>query len=172
MLGFVTLEGRGAADRLLTEVAARLSARGWSLAGAVQQNPENETGRRSHMDLSVLGADDAVRISEDLGALARGCRLDVSGLETAVGRAMAVLERPVPTRFVIVNKFGKQEAEGRGFRPFIAEALMHDIPVLTSVAVAYRPDFMAFAGEIADEVEPTLEAVLDWAEAAVSEALS
>lgn len=38
MLGYVTVTGAGAADRLLAETAATLESRGLRLAGAVQQN--------------------------------------------------------------------------------------------------------------------------------------
>ena len=76
-----------------TAVAERLMAEGWLLAGAVQANPDGARGNKCHMDLHVLATGDVIRISQDLGALARGCRLDAGGLASAVGLAEASLEK-------------------------------------------------------------------------------
>ena len=64
---------------------------------------------------------------------------------------------------VIVNKFGKQECYGQGFRHFIAEALARGIPVLLSVPAGQLPDFQDFAGDLAEPVAPA--AILDWCRA-------
>ena len=163
MLGYVIVEGRGTADRLLADVARRLGDDGWPLAGAIQINAERE-GAVCDMDLHVLAGDRVVRISQRLGALARGCRLDPAGLEQAVGLVARAIEaagtdRP---RLMIVNKFGKQEADGRGFRPLIGQALADGIPVLTAVGAANRPAFDDFAEQMAEPVEPEIGAVLTW----------
>ena len=67
-------------------------------------------------------------------------------------------------RLCIVNKFGKVEAEGQGFRPLIAEALGAGIPVLTSVTPVYRPAFEAFVADLATPLPDgaTLESVRAW----------
>ena len=166
MLGYVSLDGAGASDALLAEVAHRLMAGGWPLAGAVQHNPGAARDGRCHMDLEVLATARVIRISQDLGALSKGCRLDPAGLESAVGLAEAALDAtPVP-RLVIVNKFGKQEIDGRGFRPLIGRALSRGIPVLTAVGSGNLPGFRAFADGMAEQVTPEPDAVIAWAEAA------
>jgi hypothetical protein len=170
MFGYVvTRGGRGEIDRLLAEVAERLRAGGWALAGAVQQNSDDTcAGGPCNMDLRLLSDGNTIRISQSLGALSEGCRLDPAGLEEAVGRVAATLRRVEEApRLVIVNKFGRQEAEGRGFRPVIAEALGAGIPVLTGVAHDHEADFTAFAGGMAREVAPDIEAILGWCRASV-----
>ncbi len=162
MLGYITTEGRGAADRLLAEVAAQLRAEGWQLAGAVQVNCDRTDGLPRDMNLHVLTGADVVRISQNLGAGSRGCRLDAAGLEQAVGLvATALGGRPQP-RLVIVNKFGMQEAEGRGFRPVIGQALAQGIPVLIAVGADNLAAFEAFAGGLAAPVVADLTAILGW----------
>ncbi len=161
MLGYIPIDAPGAADDLLTKVADRLLAEGWPLAGAVQANPDGARGDKCHMDLHILASDDVVRISQDLGALARGCRLDPAGLASAVGLAEASLAKG--PRLVIVNKFGKQEVDGQGFRPLIGRALSDGIPVLTAVGPANLAGFLAFAGGLAEEVPASLDAILAWA---------
>ncbi len=170
MLGIVSPTGTGASDLLLAEVAERLTARGWPLAGAIQHNLEGRAGGKCHMDLEVLAAEQVIRISQDLGALSRGCRLDPAGLESAVGLAEAALETVPRPRLVIVNKYGKQELDGRGFRPLIGRALVLGIPVLTAVSPANRAGFDAFAEGMAEDVTPDLASVLQWVDRAVAAA--
>lgn len=168
MLGYITTEGRGATDRLLADVAARLRADGWQLAGAVQVNGPPVEGRACDMDLHVLAGAEVVRISQNLGALSRGCRLDPTGLEQAVGLVEAALHGVPQPRLLIVNKFGKQEAEGRGFRPVIGQALAAGLPVLTAVNATNALRFEDFAGGLAVPVAEDVEAVLRWCRAAAA----
>jgi len=158
-LGYVVSARRGGVDLLLAEVAARLGAEGWRLAGVVQINAERP-GRRCDMELAVLGGD-RVRISQCLGPLARGCRLDPAGLEEAVGRVEAVLEHGAP-QLLIVNKFGKAEIGGRGFRPVIARALGAGMPVLLGVNRANLEGFEAFAEGYGTPLPDAVEPILDW----------
>ncbi|MGY6409518.1 MAG: DUF2478 domain-containing protein [Alkalilacustris sp.] len=162
MLGYVTTSGRGESDRLLAELAARLGVEGVRIAGAVQRNLERPGGAPCDMELCVLGGSGVWRISQRLGPLARGCRLDPAGLEQAAGAVAAELAGAPAVDLVIVNKFGKQEIDGRGFRPVIAAALMADLPVLTAVNAKNLPAFLAFAEGLAEPVAPEPEALRQW----------
>jgi len=84
MFAFFTAPGRGAGDALLAEVADMLTARGVRVRGVVQCNFEYDPARRCHMDLRILGSDHLVRISQERGIHAKGCRLDTQGLAEAV----------------------------------------------------------------------------------------
>lgn len=160
MLGYVSPEGRGAADRLLADAADTLRARGARLVGAVQVNLQRPQSHRHDMELHVLTGHDVIRISQYLGRDSRGCHLDPDGLERTVGLVEAALEKPAD--LLIVNKFGKQEVEGRGFRPLIGQAMAAGIPVLTAVNPSNRPAFLDFTGGIATELAATRTAILDW----------
>lgn len=162
MLGYVTTQGRGLADRLLADLASDLRARGWKLAGVVQINLDHHPDRLCDMDLHVLGQNHHVRISQDLGPHARGCRLDTGGLEQAVG----LVEADLATRpaLLIINKFGKSEAEGRGFRNVIGIALAEGIPVLTAVSRHNLKSFMEFSDGFAEPVEADAGSLLSWCE--------
>lgn len=161
MLGVVMVEERGLGDRVLHDVAQLLQARGLRLVGAVQTTDEAGKGGSCDMTLHVLPDTGALRISQDLGPSAQGCRLDTDQLETAVGRVQAALAQG-GADLVIVNKFGKTEAEGRGFRPVIAEALAAGIPVLTAVSPEHLPAFHAFADGMASFLAPQVEVVEMW----------
>ncbi|WFE75184.1 DUF2478 domain-containing protein [Roseinatronobacter sp. S2] len=160
MLGYISAQGRGNADRLLAELAHRLTAASWPLAGVVQINRETTQGRPCDMDLQVIGQSHHIRISHSLGPHASGCRLDAHGLETAVGLVAATLDaRPA---LLILNKFGKAEAEGRGFRSVIGQALAQDIPVLTAVRQPNMNMFLAFADGMAEALPVDICALQDW----------
>jgi hypothetical protein len=108
----------------------------------------------------VLPDGPRLRISQDLGAAARGCRLDPGALETSV--ALSARRLAEGADVLIVNKFGKHEAEGRGFRDLIAEAVGRGLPVLVGLNGRNLPAFQAFAADLAVELPPRVEALLDW----------
>ena len=61
-----------------------------------------------------------------------------------------------------MNKFGKQEADGRGLAGTIATALERGMPVLVGVNGLNLPPFLEFAGGLAQALPPERQAVLDW----------
>ncbi|TMV07890.1 DUF2478 domain-containing protein [Ruegeria sediminis] len=166
-LAYVTTTDRGATDRLLSAAAERLLANGFALAGVVQSNTECADDRRCDMDLRVLPDGGTIRISQSLGAMARGCRLDAAALEQAVAEVTASLDDA--PQLLIVNKFGKHEADGRGFRPVIAEALARDIPVLVGVNGLNEGRFLEFTDGAAKKMPADPEAIEDWLRAVIRE---
>jgi hypothetical protein len=126
----------------------------------VQVNSDCGEGRACDMDVQVLPDGPVIRISQSLGPGARGCRLDPEALEQAVAEAEARLSAGAD--LVIVNKFGKHEAEGRGFRALIAEAVALGVPVLVGVNALNAPRLAEFLGTEVDRLDPTPEALEDW----------
>ena len=161
-LAYTMTEGRGELDPLLHAVSRAAAARGLRLAGIVQIN-RDRPGARCDMDALVLPDGPELRISQSLGPAARGCRLDPAGLETAVAAAEARLDAGVD--LLLVNKFGKQEAAGRGFRPLIATALGRGTDVLVGVNALNRDALLEFAGDLATPLPPRADALLAWIEA-------
>jgi len=159
-LGYVTTDTRGETDRLLSDYAAILLGRGTHLAGVAQTNTECANSHLCDMDLLVLPDGPTIRISQSLGAGARGCRLDTSALEQAVALVTASLDNA--PQLLIVNKFGKHEADGRGFRPVIAEALMRGIPVLAGVNGMNHDAFLEFSEGMATRLTADIEDLDGW----------
>ena len=158
--------GRGDTDLMLAGLAQSLTARGLRVVGTAQINTERETAGPCDMDVRVLPDGPVIRISQDLGAGSRGCRLDAGALEAAVGLVGVQLAQGAD--LLIINKFGKHEAEGRGFRDVIAEAMSRDIPVLVGLNGLNRQPFLDFAGGLAVDLAPRSEDLLAWVEAAVA----
>lgn len=150
-LGYVSLLGRGANDALLAQAAAMAEAAGLALAGCVQLNIDRIGAEDCDMDLRILGGGPLVRINQRLGPGSRGCKLDPGALEAAVAE---VAGRMAGARVLIVNKFGKHEAMGRGFRPLVGEALAADMDVILGVNRLNLRAFLDFADDMAQELPP------------------
>lgn len=140
-----------AADRALRSIAATLLEHGCRLAGLVQHNTPRPGRSRCDMVLEELASGELLGISQDRGPLARGCALDVGQLLQAMQIVRAgLVDRP---DLVILNKFGKTEAEGAGFRPLIGEAIEAGLPLLIAVPWRNIESWRHFAGDLAREVE-------------------
>ncbi|WFE75324.1 DUF2478 domain-containing protein [Roseinatronobacter sp. S2] len=160
MLACVSVAGKGLTDACLAQAVALIQAQGVRLVGTVQSNPQRADRRRCDMDLHILPDGPVLRISEDRGAHARGCLLDAGVLEAAVAATLDRLDR---AELLVVNKFGKQEAEGRGFVPVIAEAMARGLPVLVGVNPLNHGAFHAFAGGLAHDLAADANTITAWA---------
>ncbi len=152
--------GKGDTDLLLFEFAEFLAKSGQATVGTVQINTETECDGPCDMDVRVLPDGPDIRISQSLGKHAKGCRLDPDALESAVQIVETRLAQGADC--LIVNKFGKHEADGRGFRDVIAEAISRDVPVLVGLNPLNRASFDAFVGGGVAVLPPNLAALKDW----------
>ena len=76
-------------------------------------------------------------------------------------RIDAWVERAVLER-LIINKFGRAEAHGRGLRSVIAEALIAEIPLVIGVSTRNLCDFLTFVGYSATRLRPDVQAITAW----------
>ena len=159
-LAYTMAPGRGDTDLILQRLATQLAALGLRCCGTVQINSERADSGPCDMDVQVLPDGPVLRISQDLGPSARGCRLDPAALETAVALVSTSLADAADV--LIVNKFGKHEAEGRGFRTVIAEALALGIPVIVGINGLNLKAFESFSGDLAVSVPPDSDALAAW----------
>src|SRR5690348_16556271 len=131
-IGVVAYDDGLFADVLMAQCADGLIASGYRLGGIIQSNAHRQGRRRCDMYVKDLLGGDEIKISLDRGNEARGCRLDPD----AFARIGTWIERAVLERvdLLVINKFGKEEARGRGLRPVIAEALIAEIPLVIGVS--------------------------------------
>jgi nucleoside-triphosphatase THEP1 len=149
-------------DRVIARAIAPLRERGIVIAGAIQLEPAGRPGRHPcDLLLEDLASGEVTAIAEHRGKEARGCRLDV-GVLTEVAEAVAASIHNDAPRLLIVNKFGKIEAEGGGMRGAIAKAVDLGIPVLVGVPARNLDRWRAFAGALAVELPVDDTAVVRW----------
>lgn len=167
-LAYVTSDTRGLTDRVLGDAARLISQIGLRPAGVVQTNTERPQRFHCDMDLHILPDGPVVNITQDLGANARGCHLDTGALEGAVAQVSARLATGAD--LLILNKFGKHEADGRGFRTVIADALALGIPVVLGVNGLNRDAFLTFSEGLAEKLPADPVAIADWCATSVADA--
>lgn len=137
-------------DRLSVLVKV-LAARGGRLEGFVQDGSAKQANS-GHQDMYLvdLGSGERVRISERRGRLARGCHLDWSVFTGLADRLTQRLDHGAD--YLIINRFGRAEAEGRGMIPVLERALGAQIPAIVGVRRDYRDQWARFHGGLALEV--------------------
>lgn len=159
-LGYILTQSRGGADALMVALAGQLAAQGRSVAGIVQSRAPTDRDHPCDMDLVVLPNGPEIAIAQRLGASSRGCRLDPASLENAAEAVRKSLLQGADV--LIVNKFGAQECQGRGFCPAFALALDLGIPVLTTVNGLNHQGFLDFAGGLETRLDPDQDTILKW----------
>lgn len=138
---------------VLAELAARARGQGLRVGGLIElpappRDDQHENRHSCDMTLENLASGEQFSIAAERGKLARGCRLDYDVLTRAAASVLAQIGK---MDLVLLNKFGKADAEGGGFRCILADALALGIPVAIGVPRRNLEAFRAFAGELAVE---------------------
>lgn len=140
-------------DSVLAETFHELKKRGLRVAGLIQTRGA-KTGDCAcqEMHLRDLATGGVVRISENRGPESRGCHLDWQAM-TALAQS---LERTLSSDIdvLIVNRFGRSESEGGGFRGAIEKAVTLGIRVIVAYKPEYAPNWLAFHGGMATDCAP------------------
>ena len=127
-------------DVVLRAFANDLNAQGHRAVGLVQ------VGHRcvdSNLSALLVHTGERVPLLQDLDTCATGCRLDVGRLLEAGTRIANAIDTGAD--IVIINRFGKQEREGKGLAYLIERALDADIPVVIAVSSHRFADWIKFA---------------------------
>lgn len=150
-----------AADRILSELGYDLRAQGVGVQGLVQRNSFRRDRTKCDMELEELGTGRVFQLSKDRGQHAGGCRLDREAIVTAAAVMAAGIE--ANCELLIVNKFGRSEAEGRGLRDVIADAAYRGISTIVGVPQRNLEVWECFAGELSDRCDiDDLQHIRSW----------
>jgi hypothetical protein len=147
-----------AIDEFMLGIAHALRGDGVRVRGVIQENAGQ--GPCAEMSVVDLTSGQRFAISQKLGAGARGCRLDARGLAEVAARTDVAMAGDFD--LLLLNKFGKAEAEGGGLRGVLAGAIAAGTPVLTSVRAPYLEAWADFHGGLAAELPPSLDAAVAW----------
>lgn len=151
---------------LLAEAARFLAASGARVIGVIEHMPPGI----AHQDVMLLDLTTGAmnRLHQDLGPGSAGCSLDPEGLAAASGLVeQAIADRlteggDLSDTVVILSKFGRQEAEGRGLTGAFHAAAAAEMAVLTSVSPTVRADWTGFAGDLASIAPARIAEVERW----------
>jgi hypothetical protein len=128
-------------DLVLSEFAADLNARGYRAVGLVQHG--HHCADRSGLSAKLVHSGKQLELLQDLGACATGCRLDVGQLLNAGTELANVIDQGAD--LLIINRFGRQEREGKGLLYLVERALSADIPVVIAVPCHRFGEWIRFA---------------------------
>ena len=135
-------------DQALMDAATSLTADGKRVAGVVQTRGQ-ATGDCAcrEMWLHDLRTGQKTMISEKRGPEARGCHLDWEALTGIVSSMEENLT--AENDVLIVNRFGRAECEGRGFRGVIEKAMALGVQVVVAYRSEYAEGWQTFHGGLA-----------------------
>jgi hypothetical protein len=136
------------------------------VAGVIEDPLVGEEGPCRAGDLRSLADGRRFPMMQDLGPGAVACRLDAGGVVSAA----EAVEQGIAAGcdLVVLNKFGKIEAERSGLAPAFARAIEAGLPVLTAVSPRFAEAWDRFAAPLYVILPPDLEALDDWWRAAQS----
>ncbi|MEP3049540.1 MAG: DUF2478 domain-containing protein [Roseibium sp.] len=148
-------------DPALDEFVQQLRALDISIVGCLQRQLPDPGSCCPISHLEDLASGDQTRITQPLGSGSTGCRLDPG----ALANASEALSRQMISRpdILILNRFGRGEAEGRGFRPVIEQAVEFGIPVLTAVKDRYAAEWETFSDGMATYLPADANQIMAWA---------
>ncbi|SEI16659.1 DUF2478 domain-containing protein [Tardiphaga sp. OK245] len=145
-------------DAVLHTFAADLSKQGIRAVGLVQLGHREFDVPKLTAVMLHTGAH--VRLFQDLGPGAKGCKLDVGQLLDAGTQVADAIDEGAD--LVIINRFGKQEREGKGLAYLIERALSSDIPVVIAVPSHRFAEWIAFADGMSVKLHCDRESLDGW----------
>ncbi|WP_246799519.1 DUF2478 domain-containing protein [Bradyrhizobium sp. CCBAU 51753] len=147
------------ADKLLADFVQDLARHDVRVGGIVQRHFRNANG--THVMLAVdVATGREISISQLLGSGAASCKLDTNGLAEAAIVVSQALRNKVD--LVVISKFAKQEAVGRGLRAEFVDAITRGVPLLTAVPQKCLSDWRAFMGDVGTLLLCDRQVVEDW----------
>jgi hypothetical protein len=128
-------------DEILRGFAADLNGRGYRAVGLVQLG--HHCVDTPELSAMLVHTGERLQLFQDLGTCSAGCRLDVGQLLDAGQQIASAIDQGAD--LVIVNRFGRQEREGKGLSYLVERALSADIPVVIAVPSHRFADWIKFA---------------------------
>lgn len=145
-------------DALLRDFAADLIGRGSRVVGLVQiGHPLADPPQLSAL---LVHSGDTMRLFQDLGRGSTGCKLDVGQLLAAGTKVAQAIDAGAD--LVIINRFGRQEIEGKGLSYLIEQAMSAEIPVVIAVPDTRLTDWNAFSDGMATQLSCDRAALEAW----------
>jgi hypothetical protein len=149
-----------AADRFISDLGYRIRDAGIAVAGIVQHNKFFRDRTKCDMEVEELASGIVLQVSEDRGKEARGCRLDRGALSEAAALISTSLKNE--PELVILNKFGKLEAEGRGLRDTLSDAVQLGLPIVVGVPYRNIEQWRVFTEGLAEECPLGSARLYEW----------
>ena len=110
-----------AACRMISDLGYRLRDAGVAIAGIVPYHATRDGTPRCDMEVEELASRIILQLAEDQTPQSTGCRVDPAAMQDAAALIASAFQKC--PELLIVNKFGKLEADGGGLGDVITEAV-------------------------------------------------
>lgn len=147
-------------DEVFKWIVKECRSRQLVVSGVLQHPAFVGADKRCDVLLEDLASGHRTLLFEDRGAGARGCRLDVAALIAASMKIESSLDSN--PALLVLNKFGKVEADGGGMRGLMAKALERGIPAIIGVPARNLEAWRNFAGEFSTELSEGTDQIGEW----------
>jgi hypothetical protein len=128
-------------DEVLFAFCNDLKRSGSRPVGLVQHG--HCVGEPSDLSALLIHTNEQIRLFQNLGSCAEGCRLDVGQLLTAGARVATAIDHGAD--LVVINRFGRLEREGKGLSFLIEMAIGSGIPTVIAVPANRFMDWVKFS---------------------------
>jgi nucleoside-triphosphatase THEP1 len=147
---------------MMSDLGYRMRASGVGVTGIVPYHPGTALGApRCDMEVEELSSRFILQLAENRGSRqASGCRIDPAAVEEAAA-LIAASFRKCP-ELLIVNKFGRLEADGGGLSDVISNAVDHGIAVIVGVPERHLESWRGFTNGLAEEAALDSPRVQQW----------
>jgi len=157
-------------DALLYQSVKDLQSMNLRVGGLLQEGQSGGPNRCGTLFLEDIGTGRRIQAFEMRGSGTRGCRLNSASLAEAGGWLRSAIEaRP---EILFVNRFGRQEAAGRGLRDEIAAAISSGLPVVIAVSKELLPEWDTFTGQETVKLAADPKRIAAWCCACMEQASS
>ena len=159
-IGAIVYENDDYPGAVFKWIVGECQARGLVLSGVLQYPAFEGADQNCDVVLEDLVSGRRTVLFDDRGPGAKGCRLDVAALLDA---AMEI-ERSFENNpsLLVLNKFGKVEAEGGGMCGVMAKALERGIPIVIGVPARNLEAWRNFAEEFSTELPEDITQIEGW----------
>jgi hypothetical protein len=166
-VGVLLYDGSIDVDTILAEAVAKIQARDIAVGGLLQFFGERLPNGKRSMWVEDIGSGALIRLDRPRGPGAVACLLDPD----ALAQAACMLQRAVDSgpQLLVVSRFGNAEADGRGMRAEIADAICSGAAVLIAVKFSLLNDLEGFLGAPAHLLLPSADAIMTWTEYIIPE---
>lgn len=147
-------------DAIFKWIVSECRSRNLVLSGVLQHPACEGSDRRCDVLLEDLASGYRTPLFDDRGAGARGCRLDVAALIDASMKVERSLDNG--PALLVLNKFGKVEADGGGMCGLMAKALERGIPAIIGVPARNLDAWRNFSGEFSAELSENADEIRKW----------
>ncbi|MFT3690462.1 DUF2478 domain-containing protein [Paenirhodobacter sp.] len=146
-------------DTVMADALAALP--GKRVLGYLQTRRDQNDCDCSQIALTALHDGSRRVITQNLGRESQGCSLDPAALAEVAG----LLETQLSGRpdLLVLNRFGKIEAEGGGMRAVLEQALEAGIPILLAVNRKHLPAWRDYCGGLAEELPCDVDTIRNFA---------